>query len=178
METPHGRAAIDAVFGNPARRDGMLNEAWEGENIRKVAPPDGWELFYQSDEGLVRVSGVRMHRLLEDSFHAALEDVWAEALRRLGGGASNADVRAFLHELRLDQHGGGFNFRKITGGRALSLHAYGIAIDWDPEHNPRRKPLTQALPDWWFAIWNRRGWSDGRGFATPDPMHVQFATGA
>lgn len=74
--------------------------------------------------------------------------------------------------------GGAFNFRKITGGSRLSLHAYGIAIDWDPEHNPRQKPLKRTLPDWWYEIWGAHGWSDGRRFPTPDPMHVQFATGA
>src|SRR5205085_2267821 len=101
MKTPNGRQEIEEMFGNPAKSDGNLNEAWEGENIRK-----------------------------------------------------------------------------ITAGSSLSLHAYGIAIDWDPDHNPRGKPLTKTLPDWWFDIWKNHGWSDGRHFPTPDPMHVQFATGA
>jgi D-alanyl-D-alanine carboxypeptidase len=178
MDTPNGRAAIEAAFGNPANANGTLNEAWEGENIRKVAPPDGWVLYYQSDTGLVQVSGIRIHRLLEDSFHAALDDVWALAKSKVGAGGSNDDIREWIHRRRLDQHGGGFNFRKITGGSALSLHSYGIAVDWDPAHNPRRKPLSKTLPEWWYEIWNNRGWHDGREFPTPDPMHVQFATGA
>ena len=66
MNTPKGRAQIEEMFGNPANSDGTLNEAWEGANIRKVAPPDGWHLFYQADTGLVPVSGIRMHRLLEE----------------------------------------------------------------------------------------------------------------
>ena len=57
-----GRAQIEEMFGNPANSDGTLNEAWEGANIRKIAPPDGWHLFYQADTGLVPVSGIRMHR--------------------------------------------------------------------------------------------------------------------
>ena len=178
MKPPHGRAEIEEVFGNPANSDGTLNEAWEGEHIRKIPPPDGWILFFQSDHGPVQVSGIRLHRLLENSFHAALDDIWEHARDQVGAGASPEQIRAWLHERRLDQHGGGFNFRRITGGRALSLHSYGIAIDWDPAQNPRRKPLTMTLPAWWFAIWNGRGWSDGRRFSTPDPMHVQFATGA
>ena len=160
MKIPNGRAEIEAMFGNPANSDGTLNEAWEGANIRRVAPPDGWRLFYQADTGLVAVSSIRMHRLLEDTFLAVMDDIWNRAA------------------IQLDQHGGGFNFRKITAGSKLSLHAYGIAIDWDPEHNPRKKPLTKTLPDWWYDIWTARGWTDGRRFPTPDPMHVQFATGA
>ena len=178
MNTPNGRAEIEAVFGNPANSDGTLNEAWEAANIRKVAPPDNWQLFYQADTGLVKVAGIRMHRLLEDSFSSVLDDVWQFAIGQIGGSPSDDAVRAWLHQRRLDQHGGGFNFRKITGGRSLSLHSYGIAIDWDPEHNPRQKPLKRTLPDWWYDIWKARGWSDGRHFPTPDPMHVQFATGA
>jgi hypothetical protein len=179
LQTPDGRAAIETMFGNPANLDGTLNEAWEGANIRKVAPPDGWQLFYQDDHaGLVTVSGIRIHRLLEDVFQAVLDDVWSHAKAEIGGQPSTDAIRDWLHLQRVDQHGGGFNFRKITAGRQLSLHSYGIAIDWDPDHNPRKKPLSGSLPSWWYDIWNRHGWSDGRHFPTPDPMHVQFATGA
>ena len=178
MQTPNGRQEIEAMFGNPANSDGTLNEAWEGANIRKVAPPDGWQLYYQADTGLIKVSGIRMHRLLAGSFVAVLDEVWDFAKQQLGAAATDDQVRAWLHERRLDQHGGGFNFRKITGGSKLSLHSYGISIDWDPEHNPRKKPLTRTLPDWWYDLWKAQGWSDGRHFPTPDPMHVQFATGA
>jgi len=86
----------------------------------------------------------------EDAFHAALDEVWACAKSKVGPGGSNR----------------------------LSLHSYGIAIDWNPEHNPRRPPLTRPVPDRWFEAWTRRGWSDGRASPTPDPMHVRFATGA
>lgn len=178
MKTPNGRAAIEGMFGNPAHSDGTLNQAWEGANIRKVAPPDKWQLYYQDDHGLVPVSGIRMHRLLEDVFQLALDDIWQFAVHEIGGNPTDAAVRAWLHKRRLDQHGGGFNFRKITAGSKLSLHSYGIAIDWDPDHNPRQKPLKKTLPDWWYDLWAKRGWSDGRHFNTPDPMHVQIATGA
>jgi hypothetical protein len=177
MKTPVGRAEVEAIFGNPANADGTLNEAWEGANIRKIPPPDGWHFFYQSDNGPVRVSGIRLHRLLKDDFTSILDEIWDSAKNQLGSAASDDQVRARLHELRLDQHGGGFNFRKITGGKGLSLHSYGIAIDWDPAHNPRKTPLQVTLPEWWFKIWNDHGWTDGRKFATPDPMHVQFAAG-
>jgi hypothetical protein len=179
LKTPHGRREIEVLFGNPANNDGTLDEGWEGENIRKVAPPDGWQLFYQSDKhGLVRVSGIRLHRLLEDSFHNVLADIWGHASQVIGSKASADQIRSWLHERRMDQHGGGFNFRPITGGKSLSLHSYGIAIDWDPAHNPRQKPMKRTLPNWWYDIWLKHGWSDGRNYKTPDPMHVQFATGA
>ncbi len=179
MKTPHGRDEINEMFGYPANKDGTLNEAWEANHIERVAPPGAWQLYYQDDRrGPVPVSGIRIHRLLKPVFTSALEDIWEVARENLGAGASDSAIRFWLHERRLDQHGGGFNFRPITGGTSLSLHSYGIAIDWDPDHNPRQKPLTKTLPDWWYDVWARHGWSDGRHFKTPDPMHVQFATGA
>lgn len=177
METPHGRSQVEALFGKPAKANGMLDEGWEAANIRRVPPPNGWEFYYQGDNGVVKVSGIRIHKLLRDSFTAVLDEVWDHAKHEVTGTATDDKVRAWLHKYRLDLHGGGFNFRKVTGGSGLSLHSYGIAIDWDPSHNPRKKPLTRTLPDWWYEVWASHGWSDGRHFNTPDPMHVQFATG-
>src|SRR6185503_1876518 len=111
MATPNGIAEIEAMFGKPANADGTLNEAWEGANIRKIAPPDGWILYYQSDSGLVQVSGIRMHKLLADSFVAVLDDVWAHAATAVGAGATPVKIRKWLHQRGLDQHGGGFNYR-------------------------------------------------------------------
>lgn len=179
LPTPHGRSEIERTFGKPNNRDGTLNEAWEAENIRRIEPPAGWQLYYQDDDrGLVRVSGIRLHHKLEDSFRDVLSEVWDHARREIGTAASDDAIRAWLHERRLDQHVGGFNYRPIRGGSTrLSLHSYGIAIDWDGEHNPQGRS-RYTLPDWWYAVWSAHGWSDGRHFSPPDPMHVQFATGA
>jgi D-alanyl-D-alanine carboxypeptidase-like protein len=179
MKTPNGRKEIEEMFGNPANRDGTLNKVWEKDHIELVTPPSGWQLYYQDDKkGPIPVPGIKIHKLLKPVFLGVLEDIWKEARTRIGGTPSDSEIRFFLHQERLDQHGGGFNFRPITGGKKLSLHSYGIAIDWDPDHNPRQKSLKKTLPDWWYDIWRKYGWRDGRTFPTPDPMHVQFATGA
>ncbi|MBD1362830.1 M15 family metallopeptidase [Mucilaginibacter sp. ZT4R22] len=107
-----------------------------------------------------------------------MNEIWAYAAAQLNN-PTDDDIRAWLHKYRLDITAGCFNFRPNTSDPTkLSLHSYGIAIDWDPLHNPRKKPMTKSLPDWWYDIWVKHGWSDGRHFHTPDPMHVQFATGA
>ncbi len=180
MNTPNGYTEIIQMFGNPANADGSLNHAWEDANIIKVPPPSQWRLFYQSDAiTLIPISGIRMHHLLAGSFITVMQEIWDHAKQLVSATASDDEVRAWLHQNRLDQTGGGFNFRMSTGDTSkLSLHSFGIAIDWDPLHNPHKKPLTKTLPDWWYDIWNRNGWSDGRHFKKPDPMHVQFATGA
>jgi hypothetical protein len=180
MDTPNGYNEIRQIFGNPANADGSLNHAWEDANIIKVPPPEGWRLYYQNGPAsLVPISGIRMHRLLAEVFNIVMQQIWAYTKHQLGASATDNAIRTWLHQNRLDQTGGGYNFRKSTGDPAkLSLHSYGIAIDWDPVHNPHKKPLTKTLPDWWYAIWAQHGWTDGRHFTTPDPMHVQFATGA
>lgn len=178
MKTPNGRKEIEAIFGSPAASNGKLNPHWEDQNIRKIAPPDGWRLFYQDGKKVTPVTGIRIHQLLAEPFHAALSDIWAYAKAQIAGKPTVTDIQDWLSKRRLDQHCGGYNFRPITGGSQLSLHSYGIAIDWDAANNPRKKPLTKKLPDWWYDIWAKHGWSDGRHFSTPDPMHVQFATGA
>jgi hypothetical protein len=130
MNTPNGYAEIDALFGNPSNADGSPNLAWQHANIVKVAPPAGWQLYYQSSAtSLTPIPTMSMPHLLADSFHTVLTQVWAFAVNAIGGTPGDEAVRGWLHNLRLD----------ITAGCS---------------------------------------WSDGRHFPTPDPMHVQFATGA
>ncbi len=180
MNTPNGYNEIRQMFGNPANADGSKNLAWEDANIIKAPAPAGWKLYYQNGpNSILSITGIRMHRLLADSFNVIMQEIWNYAKQQVPQPATDDNIRNWLHQNRLDQTGGGYNFRKSTGDpNKLSLHSYGIAIDWDPEHNPHKKPLTKTLPDWWFGIWAAHGWTNGQHFNTPDPMHVQFATGA
>ena len=174
MTPPNGWAEIEALYGHPAKADGNLDAAWFRTNIVLVEPPDGWVLRYQQDAAtLFPTTGVRMHRLVADAWLAAMHAEWLYAQAQ-----APADPLAWLQSLRLDQHGGGFNFRPQRDSTKLSMHAFGCAWDRDPIHNPRRQPLTCTIPGWCFNIWHGFGWTDGRHFATPDPMHFQFASGA
>lgn len=179
-KTPNGYDEINKQFGNPANVDGSLNQSWLHASIISIPPPKGWQLYYQASEmSIVPIKGISMHYLLKDWFQKVLAEIWSQAIQQLGGSPSDTDIRNWLHQQRLDITGGGFNFRPSTGDSSkLSLHSYGIAIDWDPLNNPRQNPIKKTLPDWWYDIWIKNGWSDGRHFSTPDPMHVQFATGA
>jgi len=182
MKPPHGYQEIIAAFGDPSdpADPSKPNPVWESANIQKVAPPAGWQLYYQEDhQPIVPITGIRIHKLLAPSVTIVLTNIWAYATSAFGAGATDDDIRQWLHDKCLDQTGGGYNYRPSTsgGGKVLSLHSWGIAIDWDPDHNPRGSGTT-TLPDWWYAIWAGQDWSDGRHFKTPDPMHVQFATGA
>lgn len=49
-----------------------------------------------------------------------------------------------IKELGLDQYGGAYCKRRITGGSRWSTHAYGCAIDLDPEHNAMNMHAPKA----------------------------------
>lgn len=180
MNTPHGYDEIIKAFGNPTdpAHPTKANPAWEQANIKLIKPPAGWQLYYQDDAGLVKISGIRIHVLLADSFTAVLTEIWEHAKAQLPANATTAQIQQWLHAKRVDQTGGGYNYRPNTSNpKVLSMHCWGIAIDWDPDHNPRGTAATTLEP-WWYQIWANHGWSNGKHFHTPDPMHVQFATGA
>lgn len=85
-----------------------------------------------------------------------------------------------FRELRLDLFGGCYNYRKMRGGSAMSMHAYGIAVDLDPERNMLRWDHTRAAfarpeyePFWRIVMSNG---ATPAGYAwNGDWMHFQFA---
>lgn len=49
-----------------------------------------------------------------------------------------------IEELGIDLFGGCFNFRKMRGGNDYSVHAWGLAIDLDPERNQLKETSKTA----------------------------------
>lgn len=85
-----------------------------------------------------------------------------------------------LKDLRLHYFGGCLNVRKMRGGKALSMHSWGIAVDLDPERNQLRwgrdKASFAKLPynKFWEFVYDEGAISLGRE-ANYDWMHFQFA---
>ncbi len=72
--------------------------------------------------------------------------------------------------------GGCFNARMMRGGDkgyALSRHAWGIAIDFNPSTNPYGGPT--ALTDGFGDVLRRWGFSWGATWTVPDGMHFEWA---
>lgn len=179
IKVPNGYKEIIAEFGDPTdpHNPGHVNAAWQAANIKVIPPPAGWQLYYQPTGK--KIKGIQIHIKLADSFTAVLTEIWEHAKSQLPGTPTDDDIRQWLHGQNLDQTDGGFNYRPSSGNsKVLSLHSFGIAIDWDAKHNPHKKPMEHTLPDWWYEIWAKHGWSNGKHFKTLDPMHVQYATGA
>lgn len=88
--------------------------------------------------------------------------------------------REDISQLGLNLFGGCYNNRPKTGGTALSMHAYGIAVDLDPDHNRLKWDSTRAAfarhyyDAFWSFVEDEGAVSLGRT-RNYDWMHFQFA---
>lgn len=115
-----------------------------------------------------KVTQYQCHRLVKEP----MERIWNRVLEHYGYDK--------IIDLRLHLWGGCLNVRRMRGGSAWSMHAWGIAVDMDPDHNQLRqnhKTATFAKPEYdkyWEIIYDEGAISLGkeRDF---DWMHFQFA---
>lgn len=108
------------------------------------------------------------HKLCKEAFEGIMKDTL------------DAYGLAEIKRLRLDMYGGLLNVRKMRGGSAWSMHAWGTAIDIDPERNQLKWGRAQASLDdapytkFWEIVESYGGVSLGR-LRNYDWMHFQFA---
>ncbi|MBQ4826539.1 M15 family metallopeptidase [Leisingera sp. HS039] len=85
-----------------------------------------------------------------------------------------------VERLGLNIFGGCFNFRRMRGGTSLSTHAYGAAVDLNPEQNQLRWGADRAQfaqPEYvpfWNIVMAHGGTPAGYAWGK-DWMHFQFA---
>lgn len=150
------QSGVPAFFGKPGSP-----AATAGKVILPIPFRIAWNLNQS-------VKSFACHELVEDAFTA----IFNEAVAHYG-------EKKFV-ELGLDLFGGCFNNRKMRGGTATSMHAFGIAYDGDPERNQLRwgkdraefaKPAYNAF---WKIVEAHGAISLGRA-RNYDWMHFQFA---
>lgn len=152
----------NVFYGDPRGRDGGPSPVWEKRNLVLVIPP--WKLVTAWDGRPVK--GIRVHVRCAESLDRVLTVIWERAGRDEGV-VGNWGMNLF---------GGGYNFRVMRGGSALSMHAWGCAVDFDPARNPfgSRKPNFAHCPSVLsaFAV---EGWTWGGAWRKPDGQHWQAA---
>lgn len=110
----------------------------------------------------------RCHRRLA----VPMTEIFKETARHYGVGE--------MIRLRLHLFGGCFNHRPMRGGTSLSTHAWGAAVDIDPERNQLRWGRDRAQlarPEYeafWRIVAGQGAVSLGQA-ANRDWMHFQFA---
>lgn len=157
----------DTFYGNPRGVGGaVVSKKWYAENIIYVAP------LWPMKMGDIKITRIPFHRRAAP----ALAAVFAEIRDEMPGLIRAAGLNIF---------GGSFNYRPMRGGTALSMHAYGCAIDFDPARNGLgdRTPHIANFPEI-IAVFRKHGaiWGgdwDGDGDTLDerrcDGMHFQFA---
>lgn len=115
------------------------------------------------------VDSVRLHEKCAESAEEAFKQVY-----KVYG-------EARIRVLGLDRYAGGYNHRRMRGGKSWSMHAYGCAMDfWAlPNGLTTRCPAARFCGDEYtefFDIWESYGWvSLGRAIGR-DWMHIQAAS--
>jgi hypothetical protein len=149
------RARIEAVFGAPGGPKCTAG---------RVVLPFPFLIAWDKSQAVSRFS---CHSLVA----APLTSIYAEAAAHYG--------RVAFKELGLHLFGGCFNYRPMRGGSQLSTHAWGVAVDHDPERNQLRwgrdrarlaKPDAEAF---WNIVEGHGAVSLGRA-RNFDWMHFQF----
>lgn len=143
----------NSIFGKPGNENALIS----------ITPP--YTLYYEGTP----VRTIRVHKLIAEPVQQALREV----LQHYGAEE--------IHRLGLDLYSGSYNYRSTSSGTALSMHAWGIALDFDAEHNtysmhtPAARYSGTAYTKWW-EIWESKGATSLGRERDIDWMHLQFAT--
>jgi hypothetical protein len=113
------------------------------------------------------VESISVHEKVVDSLHKVMSKVQAE-------------YKDLIPPLHLDRFFGSLNVRPMRGGKAMSMHSWGIAIDFDANRNQLRWGRDRAefaKPEYkaWWDIWEEEQWTSLGRERNYDWMHVQAA---
>ncbi len=182
-ERPLEQAPIGTIENPVVDSDITLSEA-----LRKYAPPEFKKkqkivdvLYYSFDDKVHKGQVVIDERLVSDIkeiFQVVLAEKFPIASvipishdRFQKNGEWNSDGQSMF-----SNNTSAFNYRKVTGGKKLSMHAYGFAIDVNPVQNPyirgkvvlppgavydMRKPGTLIYNSTVVTTFMRLGWTWG-----------------
>jgi hypothetical protein len=164
------QSECDQFYGNPRGRNGLANATWEAANLEFVAVP--WKMVAAWGSG-TKITRMKVHKKCAASLYRVLQAIWISALK---ASKDKAGAQALIESWGLHLYGGGYNFRPKRGRSVLSMHAYGCAIDLDPDRNDMgdRAPHLANCPEVVKAFTDE-GWAWGGDWENPDAMHFQAA---
>lgn len=184
--TPDNAANINAAPGTKVRQDGKNPK---NPNSWPTESRDQRELFEfygdpTDDKTLVKVKLPERMRIAEMPgqyrYHLWAHHKVADSVATIIERVYAVYDRSSRRHLGLDVFGGDHVDRPMRGAKRWSLHAWGIAFDFDPGRNRYRWNHRRArmagpeFEDWW-NIWEQEGWYSLGRHHDFDWMHVQAA---
>lgn len=149
----------------------IYGRAGDESNLVNVPVPANYPLKYEGKP----VKTIRIHKLVKDNLSKALQEI-ADYYENKYGSVEEAVKKA----PGIYNYSGSYNFRKTTTGSVYSMHAYGLALDFDAENNTYHMPMSKARlarPEYkeFVDILEKYGcYSLGRR-SGKDMMHFQFS---
>ena len=143
------------MFGNP------YAPGWGNLHIVHVNCP--WQLYM----GPLHIPYIKINKIAAESLTRVLNHVWDVC-------GKDPDK---IHAIHADQFSGDFVIRQMRGLHTISMHSYGLAIDFDAPHNHLGSPshfFTESNP--LIKAFLDEGWIwGGQWRGRPDSMHIQAA---
>lgn len=145
-------------YGDPRTASGRASARWENANL--VIVPAPWKMYFDGK----LVEGARVHKKCAESLARVFADIWNRC------GRSQAEI----DRIGMSKYAGGYYFRTMRGGKSLSMHAYGCAVDFDPERNGlgNKNPQMDRRV---IEAFEAEGWEWGGHWSRTDGMHFQAA---
>ncbi len=146
----------DSFYGNPRLKGFVQNHL--------IEVPVPWKMIYET----TAVTHILINRRCSESLERVLAYIWAAC------GQDQTKIDA----LRYNRFSGSYNYRPMRGGGALSMHAYGAALDFDDEDNPfHSKEHLFTESSLIVKAFESEAWIWGGSWASQsiDAMHFQAA---
>lgn len=158
LPAPPKQSECLARYGNPASGPG-----WAREHIVYVPVP--WTLMM----GDIHIQKIKVNKDAAPSLKLILAELWE---------ACGRDQKKIEKE-GLGVFSGDWVVRQMRGGRATSMHAYALAVDFNAPRNPLGAGEGETLfkrDSLIVRVFEKHGWTwGGRWRGRRDAMHFQFA---
>jgi hypothetical protein len=143
------------MFGNPA------GPGWGKKNIVRVVPP------FPLHMGEIPIPAIKINKIAALSLRKVLQNVWNEC-------GQDLEKLAACHA---GNFSGDWVVRQARGLSMISMHAYGLAVDFDAPHTPLGATKTFFTPsNPLVRAFEAEGWIwGGRWTSRRDAMHFQAA---
>ncbi len=158
--SPHGLDQILATYGDIftyVHPDKTLDPRWQTDFLQRISLPFPVKLSWDPARTVSQIT-----------CHKRIGSIFAEVFGRIQSAGLEEQITSF---------GGCFSFRPQRTGTKLSAHAWGIAIDLNPDTNGQG--TAGNMDSGVVGIFRDAGFEWGGGWQgrSCDPMHFQFCTG-